>query len=266
MKLFTEVISSVSDWKAYPQFLKNRKRRVFFYGFLLATVWYLLAIILPIAKFQIATGGFVKIVDEVVPDFSLKDGKLDVPEKVEIDESGLYFYINTRDYQIDGSAAREKLSGYQTALIADADHLIVKSNGQIQTLAFADVLEDIIITKKDFLEILGPYMTVVMTVALVMVYLFAVIAFFFGVLFTALLGMIAASILQARIPFGSLYQMSVYARTTPMLLKMLSEVFGFAIPGFFLLNFGISLAYLVGAIKAWKREQDNKPDLESIYG
>ncbi len=266
MKLFAEVISSVSDWKAYPQFLKNRKRRVFFYGFLLATLCYLLSTVLPIAKFQIETGGFVKIIDETVPDFSLKDGKLDVPEKVEIDESGLYFYINTRDYRIDGAAAREKLSGYQTALIADADHLIVKSNGQIQTLAFAELLDDIPITKKDFLEILGPYVTIVMVVVLVMLYLFSVAAFFGGALFTALLGMIAASMLRAQIPFGSLYQMSVYARTTPMLLKMLSAVFGFSIPGFFLLNFGISVAYLVGAIKAWKREQDNKPDLESIYG
>ena len=195
-----------------------------------------------------STGGIVKIVDEVVPDFAIADGRLDVEEQFEFAEGDTYFFVDTKDEAMTEEMILENLRRYGTVLIADSENLIVKSNGQVQTLQIADL--DIEITKSEIITMFRPFVNLAIGIILVIVFLFMQATFFFGVIFVALFGMIVASCMQTKLTFGELYKLGIYTRTTPLLIKALLSFLPFGLPFFWIISLGISLGYLAGAMRS----------------
>lgn len=250
MNVFSELVHSIYDCKSYKAFLDDKKRKTFLFGFLLVLVYFLITIIVPFARFQISTGGVVRLVDEVVPDFAIADGRLSVEGQFEFEEGDTYVYVNTEESGIAEDAEDEifdNLYRYGTVIIADSQSMIVKSNGQVETLMISDL--DLEITKDELIQMFRPFVTIMIVVILVIIFLFMEATFFFGVIFVALLGMIVASCMQAKLTFGELYKLGVYTRTTPLLIKAVFSFLPFGIPFFWLISVGISLGYLAGAIR-----------------
>lgn len=248
MNVFCELVHSIYDCKSYETFLKDRKRKTFLFGFLLVVIYFLLTMIVPFVRFQMSTGGIVKIVDEVVPDFAIADGRLDVEEQFEFAEGDTYFFVDTKDEAMTEEMILENLRRYGTVLIADSENLIVKSNGQVQTLQIADL--DIEITKSEIITMFRPFVNLAIGIILVIVFLFMQATFFFGVIFVALFGMIVASCMQTKLTFGELYKLGIYTRTTPLLIKALLSFLPFGLPFFWIISLGISLGYLAGAMRS----------------
>lgn len=250
MNVFSELVHSIYDCKSYKAFLNDKKRKTFLFGFLLVLIYFLITIIVPFARFQISTGGVVRLVDEVVPDFAIADGRLSVEGQFEFEEGDTYVYVNTEESGIAEDAEDEifdNLYRYGTVIIADSQSMIVKSNGQVETLMISDL--DLEITKDELIQMFRPFVTIMIVVILVIIFLFMEATFFFGVIFVALLGMIVASCMQAKLTFGELYKLGVYTRTTPLLIKAVFSFLPFGIPFFWLISVGISLGYLAGAIR-----------------
>ncbi len=250
MNVFSELVHSIYDCKSYKAFLNDKKRKTFLFGFLLVLIYFLITIIVPFARFQISTGGVVRLVDEVVPDFAIADGRLSVEGQFEFEEGDTYVYVNTEESGIAEDAEDEifdNLYRYGTVIIADSQSMIVKSNGQVETLMISDL--DLEITKDELIQMFRPFVTIMIVVILVIIFLFMEATFFFGVIFVALLGMIVASCMQAKLTFGELYKLGVYTRTTPLLIKAVFSFLPFGIPFFWLISIGISLGYLAGAIR-----------------
>lgn len=248
MNVFCELVHSIYDCKSYETFFKDRKRKTFLFGFLLVVIYFLLTMIVPFVRFQMSTGGIVKIVDEVVPDFAIADGRLDVEEQFEFAEGDTYFFVDTKDEAMTEEMILENLRRYGTVLIADSENLIVKSNGQVQTLQIADL--DIEITKSEIITMFRPFVNLAIGIILVIVFLFMQATFFFGVIFVALFGMIVASCMQTKLTFGKLYKLGIYTRTTPLLIKALLSFLPFGLPFFWIISLGISLGYLAGAMRS----------------
>lgn len=248
MNVFCELVHSIYDCKSYETFFKDRKRKTFLFGFLLVVIYFLLTMIVPFVRFQMSTGGIVKIVDEVVPDFAIADGRLDVEEQFEFAEGDTYFFVDTKDEAMTEEMILENLRRYGTVLIADSENLIVKSNGQVQTLQIADL--DIEITKSEIITMFRPFVNLAIGIILVIVFLFMQATFFFGVIFVALFGMIVASCMQTKLTFGELYKLGIYTRTTPLLIKALLSFLPFGLPFFWIISLGISLGYLAGAMRS----------------
>lgn len=248
MNVFCELVHSIYDCKSYETFFKDRKRKTFLFGFLLVVIYFLLTMIVPFVRFQMSTGGIVKIVDEVVPDFAIADGRLDVEEQFEFAEGDTYFFADTKDEAMTEEMILENLRRYGTVLIADSENLIVKSNGQVQTLQIADL--DIEITKSEIITMFRPFVNLAIGIILVIVFLFMQATFFFGVIFVALFGMIVASCMQTKLTFGELYKLGIYTRTTPLLIKALLSFLPFGLPFFWIISLGISLGYLAGAMRS----------------
>ena len=95
-----------------------------------------------------------------------------------------------------------------------------------------------------------PFVNIAIAAVLVIAFLFMEASFFFGVIFVALLGMVVASCMQAKLTFGELYKLGVYTRTTPLLIKAVFSFLPFGLPFFWIISLGISLGYLAGAIRS----------------
>lgn len=257
MNVFSELIHSVYDLKSYGIFLKDKKRKTFLFGFLLVLLYYLVTVILPFVQFQVSTGGIGRVVEEFLPEFTIADSKLQVDGQFELDEGDVYVFVDTEHELLDNNEIQKILRRYNTVLVANEESLVIKSNNQIQYLEFSQMDPEFEMTKSGLIDMFLPFVNVAIAAVLVVVFLFMQGTFFFGVLFVGLFGMIVASCMKSNLTFGQLYKLGVYTRTTPLLIKGLVSFLPFSIPLYFVISIGISLGYLVGAIRKMET-----PDLE----
>lgn len=256
MNVFSELIHSVYDFKSYGLFLKDKKRKTFLFGFLLTLIYYLVTVMLPFVQFQVSTGGIMRIIDDFLPEFEIRDNRLWVDESYELDEDGIYIYVDTEHEGMDSEEIGQYLRRYDSVLIADADSLVFKGSGKIQYLDFADLGSDMQVSKSGLIDMFGPFVNLAIALILVVVFLFMEAAFFFGVLAVGLFGMIVSSCMHANLAFGQLYKLGVYTRTTPLIIKAIFSFLPFSPPFYFIFSIAISLGYLAKAIGAMEN-----PDL-----
>lgn len=253
MNVFKEMALSVYSYGSYSQFLKNRKSKVFGFGVLLMAFYFVLIMLLPGVVRTGSIFGLADIIDENVPDFSLKDGLLWVDDVIEYDAVTSYIYIDT-DSLLDIEDEDEiapYFKGYRSVMIMDYEKMVVKNNGVWQMLYFSDA--DLEFDKDDLIDLV-PFMYVIYVIFMAFAYIWMTALFFFGVLFVALIGMIIASCMNYRLTFGQLYLMGIYSRTLPLLIKALVSYLPFGIPFFWVLNFGISALIIGLAIMNMKKQ------------
>lgn len=257
MNVFKEMALSIYDYGSYSQFLKNKKGKVFGFGVLLLTIYFVLTMILPGIVRSGSIFRLADIIDEGVPDFSLEDGLLWVDDVIEYDAVTSYIYIDTDSFLDveDEDEIAPYFRGYRSVMIADFEKMLLKNDGIWQMVYFSDLGLEF---DKDDLIDLVPWMYAIYVVFMVFAYIWMMGLFFFGVLFVALIGMIIASCMNYRLTFGQLYLMGIYSRTLPLLIKALVSYLPFGIPFFWVLNFGLSALIIGLAIMEMKKQ---KPEM-----
>lgn len=258
MNVFKEMALSVYSLKSYKEFLKNRKSKVFGFGVLLLLIYFMITILIPFGVSQMGSDNIRKVFDEGIPDFELSDGYLWVDDVIEIEQDGRYIYIDTdpQYYFYSAEEMRPYLTDYSMVILMDSEKMIVKNNGELQELYFSDI--DYELSKEDVLGWI-PYLYLIMAIVMIFMYIWMTALFFFGVLFVALIGMVVSSCMKYQLTFGQLYLLGVYSRTLPLLIKAVVSFLPFDIPFFFIINFGISVLFIVGAIQKMKEQQLQQP-------
>ncbi len=258
MNIFKELILSIYDFKSFKEFLKNKRSKVFLAGVVLMVIYFSLTMFVPFIRFQFKTGGFEKIIEDYVPDFKLSGGTLWVEKPIEYEEGGIYIYIDTSPdvsfYDVDELG--ESISDYYQVILMNSEKVIIKDKGEIMERNFSEF--DMDFSRETLLQWV-PRAYLIVTAFMVLALILMTALFFFGVLVVALIGMIAASCMKYRLTFGQLYQMGVYARTLPLLIKAIVSFLPFSIPMFGIINFGISVLYIVLAIQKMKESDLQKP-------
>lgn len=262
MNVFKELVLSVYDFKSYKEFLKNKGGKVFLAGLILMVVYFFLTMIVPFIGLAAEGGGLTENIERYVPEFELSDGTLWVEEPFEFEDGGMYVCIDTDPTSVfyDTDEIGYYISDYSQVILMDSEKIIIKDNGEIQGMYFSDLGWDF---DKDDLMGFVPYVYGIVVCFMIFAFLFMTGLFFFGVLFVALIGMIVASCMKYQLTFGQLYQLGIYARTLPLLIKAVVSFLPFSIPMFWIINFGLSVLYLVLAIQKMK-EQDLQQPMEFV--
>lgn len=253
MNVFKEMGCSVAKPSAYPEFLKNKRGKIFGYGMLLMLFYFLLSAVLPLLIFQVRTGGLGALVGDTLPDFEVTDEGFWIEEPFFYEGGGSYIELDS-DYYFDEDAAYEFARGYQSMILVDREKLIVKSNGQIQTLYFYMLESGTYFSKQTIMAVI-PMIYLFLILGLIFYFIIITALFFFGVLIVSLVGMLLNMILNAQLTFGEIFIVALYGRTLPLLfkgivLRLISwSVFPITIPYFWVINFGVTLVYMFLAMK-----------------
>jgi len=264
MNVFKEIIYSIYNYKYYPNFLKNKKSKVFWVGVLLVTLYFLITMIFPATIRHFIIGGIADAIEENVPDFSLKDGILSIDKSFEFEEGDTLVYIDTSPdfvfYEMD--EMEEALEDYRQVILMDSEKVIIKDSGEIQQMYYDALGLDF---ERDDLMKFVPYVYAFIIIFWIIAYIWDVAVFFFGVLFIAIIGMIIASCMKKQITFGQIYMMGVYSRTLPLMIKALVSFLPFSIPMFWVLNFGVSVVILVVAMN-YIQDKPKAPVMQQYGG
>lgn len=258
MNIFKEMALSIYSYKSYQEFLNNKKSKVFAFGVVLMLIYFAVTMVAPFARFLAVNGDIGKQMDEFIPDFELKDDYLWVEDVIEYDYDDTYIYIDTDPeyffYSADEMAGY--LYDYSQVILMDSEKIILKDDGVVEEFYYADLEMDF--TKEDFMGIV-PYIYVAIAIFMVLAYLWMTACFFFGVLFVALMGMIAASCMKCKLTFGQLYMLGIYSRTLPLIIKAVLSLLSLDFFVFIFINFGISLAIIIYVMQKIKEGQLNQP-------
>ncbi len=252
MNLVQDFLISVREYRNYPKLLKNRPRRVFAFGALLMLVFWCMTALIPYAAFRARTGGLEKIVQENVPEFTLENGKLDVPAGFRFNNGSVYADVNTESGHVldpDDPRIRTQFALHDAVFLADSEKLIYGASAAgtpatsgSRILKFSDFGE-IRFTKADLLAEV-PELERMFFTAVISWYFIHLAAFFLGCLVIAFFGQIFAGITRTRISFGEIYQLSIYTRSVPILLKGILTLSGLMFAEFPAMSFLYSLFVL----------------------
>lgn len=252
MNIFKEVVHSCYDIKSYALFLKNGRLKTFLYGLLIGLIGVCVQILLPVALVIVPFGGITPMAESLIPEFRLEDGRLWTEEPVEYTTYSTYLKIDTSS-PVTEEVTDTQLLFFDNALVLDAEHVICKYEGEVYRLSYADLnLGNW--TRESMLETFGSDIRLALGVILMAVSSSYILGFFIGVLILAMIGSILASILKFRMGFGDLFKLAVHGRTAPILLMMLLNFFGLAVPFATLFSFGLSSVYMWKAIRYIKEQ------------
>ena len=252
MNVLKELLHSVYKLDSYPVFMQDRKRKTFLFGLLLVFLYFMVTVFVPVMKYPVTPGRFMKLLEDVVPDFTLQNQTLTVDREVEYQESDLYIYVNTDDTYVDASELQKVLRAYSRVLVIDSAKIVFRNQGEFQIYTYSDLDPELNFSKAQLIELVKEYAPMLLgglILLLLVIFVFMSLTFFFGVLFVALLGMIVASCVHQNMTFGQLYKLGVYTRTTPLLIKALLSFLPVGVPFYFMISIGISLAYMAGAMR-----------------
>lgn len=258
MNIFQEIYHSLWDFKRYPQFLGNKKSRVFLYGLLVSILFFVLTIVIPQIRFQVKTGGLMNLLETYVPDFELADGEFWLETPFHYEGGGMYIdadtSIDTPLYDFDDPAVQDVMKHYDKVFMADYEKFYLKNNGQVIPGYWSSVTEDTSFSRDDIKGFI-PLANGLIVAAMLFMLICQPAGYFLGALALSIVGLIIAAAVRLQLGFGKIFLLCVYARTLPVILKGLFGLFRIHIPFFWILSFVISGVYLFLAMQKVKEAQ-----------
>lgn len=182
-------------------------------------------------------------VNSEIPWFEIVSGQLhmdaDMPYILE-DEAQNVLIVDTT-----GMSGPSVLDQYQEGILITRDSIYRKKNQlEISQISLGQL--NINLSKEQLLNLI-PLLKLFSYLVVFFVFLFLVVAAMFSSLVVSAIGQLFN---RQKLPFASLYKMSLYALTLPMLLFVILNALAIAIPYFFWIYHGIALLYLKRAIDA----------------
>ena len=262
MNFFIQMRESVIDLKFYRSIKNNRFSRSFVYLLLIFLIVYFISGTRTFIATRIAIDELIINVNANIPEFKLENGEF-------VFEGKMPYYISSSTneaFVIDttGQATKSVLDDVASGMLITKDKVFVKRS-EVETREFSlSELKGITLTKADVLEFL-PKLSWIVFIFIAFGFIFVLGWKLLNAVLLALLGLIANAIFNGRLKFNNLMNISIYALTLPMLVQLAVNLYGYPIPRFGLIYWGISILYVVLAVKSCKdeaNELDAGDDLE----
>ena len=264
MNFFLQMRESVIDFKFYRSIKNNKFSRSFVYLLLLFLIVYFISGTRTFIATRIAIDELITNVNANIPEFRLENGEFSFEGKMPyiISSSTNEAFVIDTTGQVDASVLKDVGSG----MLITKDKVYLK-NSQVESREFnLTELKGVTLTKKDVLDFL-PKLSWIVFIFIAFAFIFVLGWKLLNAVILALLGLIANAVLGSRLKFNNLLNISIYALTLPMLIQLAVNLYGYPIPSFWAIYWGVSILYVAFAVKTCKEEVDNLDagnDLEKL--
>ena len=214
MKIGEIFITSLFKFSHYNKLLLVKKFKTFIYLLLLAFIM-LLGVAAKISPIFITYGSIESLISKELPEFNITDGRLTCkPYKFDDPKSGLYINI---DPSIEGEG--ELPSGYPQAAVVTATNLSIRNNYKVQHEKFKDFPD---FSKNSIVNFFNKYEKKLLIGGSILLFLVFVIKLAWNAVLYALLAYIVNLIfIHARLKYGDIYKLTIFAGTFAVLFNTL---------------------------------------------
>ncbi|QGQ47283.1 DUF1189 domain-containing protein [Metabacillus sediminilitoris] len=194
-----------------------------------------------------ASKGVNQTLTEDFPSFSIEDGKLitDTNHPVEINRNEFTFILDGT-----GTYGVEEIEEKNNAIGILEDQFVFVTNGQAQAYEYS--LLNISLTKEDLVDLSKQFnqlLPIIMTVLIILMFLFSAFVKFIEVTILALFGKAINNSLQRNLNFSKIWIISAYASTLATFFFFIMDLLQVIVPGGFLLNWFVHIFVLYLTLK-----------------
>lgn len=243
---FTKVKNSITSPASYAEFLKESMGKAVLYLLLLCIILGGIAAIKDIIVYEKAINSISYDLKDKVPDFTFKNGELNVTGKMPIILDGNK--DNPLIIDTDQGADASLLNNYSNATLITKTKLYQKQSSSSIRETSLESFKTLNLTKDNLANMLN--------VIRFLIFLIIIIEplFFFGFKFiaafiVAIMGLLINIILKSELSFKELYKLSIYALTLSLILKVLYQLLPFSTGFFSIIYYVVGGVYLALALK-----------------
>jgi hypothetical protein len=251
MNFFIQMRESVIDFRFYRTIRDNRFSRSFIYLLLLFLIIYAISGTRTFIATRIMVDELISSLSTNIPDFSLENGEFSFAG-----EMPYYISSSTNEaFVIDttGKVDKTVLKDVGSGMLITRNMVYVKrSEAEMREFSLSE-FKSFTLTKAKVLEFL-PKLTWIVCILIAFGFVFVLGWKLLNAVILAMLGLIINASVRGRLQFNNLLNISIYALTLPMLLQLAVNLYGYPIPWFGLMYWGISVLYVAMAIKSCMEE------------
>ena len=260
MNIFREMGKSVISPDYYPNFLKNRKGKVFLFGALLMLIFYLCTAGVMAFSLYFSTGGYQGFIRNEVPEFTLRDGKLTLDQVYHRENDSIYIDMNTaEDHHVseDDKDVREALALKNIVVIGDSERAVVQGVFGSGPVMMDYKRLELLDADKTWLLKQQPMVDMMIGFFILASYIGFLGVFFLEVLITAWLGSFLARRQHLNLHFGQIFTLSVYTKVLPLVIELIFYYLPFDMTWLTFVPFIVSLSYLARVFRGMKESGTN---------
>ncbi|MCL2664072.1 MAG: DUF1189 domain-containing protein [Defluviitaleaceae bacterium] len=216
------LIKAFYDFRAYATFIreKNRAAKMAMHAVLVAAIAFAVTVIYPARDFASDIFNIDrKFIDENVPEFYISGGNFYISEPVLYeDPAGLALIIAVSDENITADDAWHLMSFYSQAFIISSRTVVIKqAGGSVSEFSVSRLPE---ITRADVYAVV-PFLRISVILAFLLLFFLYTAAFFAGSFVCAGIAVFISRRFGPALPFMTLFTLTVYARTAPVIFRTL---------------------------------------------
>ncbi len=194
-----------------------------------------------------------EFITENMPDFTLSNGRLEIHGEmpIVIDNGGVPMVLDTTP-----GAEDRILNQYDTVLLFTSDKMVMKNYVNRQEYPLS-AFEGLDFTKDSLIgamPLIRTYMIIILIIMYIFIAIFFVAGKFLAALVVGLIGMIANSRAKTNLSFKSIYKLSIFAMTLPLIIGTVINALMINVPFLAVLFYIGSGIYIFGAINNIKKD------------
>lgn len=253
LNLYKRFISSINGFNGYRQLLYESAGKAVLYVFLLTLLLGIVTVIQPIREIDKGVSLFAESFEKQVPDFELNNGILTVNGKmpVIIKSEDMTIIIDTSE-----GADQSILDDYDNAILLTKTQMIQKNYSNVYSRSF-DSFKGIVIDKETFRHTL-PYVKAIIVFFLILSIFVFIAGRYLSALAISIVGLIINASARANLTFMSIYRISLYSMTLPLIVCTILNLAGVINIVPLLLFYTVSCIYTWGAITSISKNNENK--------
>ncbi|KMJ60147.1 hypothetical protein AB685_04760 [Bacillus sp. LL01] len=263
MNIFSQFVKSLYSPKAMASFRFQGIGKTILYVFLLV----LITSIPLFVTFGTSAVNLVKSTDEFLqnetPDFYIQNGEFfaDIEDPFISEEGGFTIILDP-----DNELSLNEISSYEEVIAIQSKEIIFKGAGTTDFVPLSD-FQGTEVTKDDlisFMDSVGTSFPIIITILLLLGYLFFTATKFIQITILALFGLFLKNTLKRnKLQYRHTWILSAYAVTLPTLIFAILQASRITLPLSTLLSFGVSLFMLYLIIKEVKVKKPVPPQTDN---
>ncbi|MEH7074058.1 DUF1189 domain-containing protein [Neobacillus drentensis] len=187
------------------------------------------------------------IINDQLPDFSIKDGHLSAETKLPVT-------INNDNFTIildpTGAISESDVENEGNAFALLKDQFVIAAAGRVDTYPYS-MVEGVTIDKGkavEFINGISGMKWIIIPVAALFIYLLASAGSFIKVTVLALIGLLLKNLLGRKLNYRQLWRMAAYSNTLPVMFFTIMSAINTTVPSSFMINWFVLIIVLSLAI------------------
>ncbi|WLD92087.1 DUF1189 domain-containing protein [Alkalihalobacillus sp. AL-G] len=247
MNIFKQFAISLYSPKTMAMFRFQKIGKTIGYVFVMMLIAYIFTGTHLALKISNGVSDFKQVINQDVPEFTLSDGQLssEIDDPI-IKQDSLQTFI----FDTTGEITRDDLDQYDETVAILQDRILLKSAGKVDSVEYS-MFQNASFTKSDIMDILdqlSSFLPAIISIVIIVTYIFATALKFIGITVLALIGLLIKSVMKRKLSYKQLWILSAYAVTLPTIFFVLMKLFSITVTGQFFIYWFVAIAILTSVI------------------